>query len=454
VRRHSGRSERKLGTLNKRRLDSLSSTVNDLFDKAAQNEKILRRYQQFELTLLDVAGFESLLDMLIRNSVEYFQLECAELWLYDPQSTLTELLPDEYLHIPHLRLLSAADELVTLYGRQPTVRLLSVTSDKELPVFDGLQLRSCALLPLVRHGVIVGSLHFGVKGQQRFTQDKSTDFITHLASVVSVCLENAVNQDRLHRLSMYDMLTQVKNRRAFHLALHNEVSRAARSSDPLSLLFVDFDYFKRINDQHGHPMGDRVLKVVAQYMNNMLRKTDHVCRYGGEEFALVLPNCGCQRALDIAERIRQQVSELTIRDDKGASVKVTLSIGVSGWYEIENNGEMGSESETGIAAELISCSDKGVYLAKAAGRNRFEYIAMQCPSTQQAQSGADFSLDLKTGPTSLEFENAEADTIKTKSPEPRGNGERGSDERDKDERDKDERDKDARRNDVWPEMTL
>lgn len=420
MRRHSSRPERKSDKLADRRLERLSNTVNDLFNKATQNEKILRRYQQFELKLLDLTGFEPLLDMLIRNSVEYFQLDCAELWLYDPQSTLSGLLPEEYLYIHHLRLLTVADEFVALYGHQPTVRLLSAQGDNKLPVFKGQSFQSAALLPLVRHGIIVGSLHFGSKSQ-RFSDDKSTDFIAHLASVVSVCLENAVNQDRLHRLSMYDMLTQVKNRRAFQQALDEEVSRAARSGDSLSVLFVDLDHFKRINDRYGHLVGDRVLKDVAQHINTMLRKTDHVCRYGGEEFALVLPNCGRRRAMEIAERIRQQVSELIIVDDKGVSVQVTLSIGVSGWYSIAKVSDATGDNEQRIATQLITSADRGVYLAKAAGRNAIHYVKMQGIDAQDEH----FSM----------YDAMALDSARMRS-QRKVTG------------------LDSRRNDVWPEMTL
>ena len=441
MRRHTSKSDRKLGILANRRLERLSTTVQDLFGQATENEKILRRYQQYELKLLDVASFESLLDMLVRNSVEYFQLDSVELWLYDPQLTLTQLLPDEYTSVSELRLLNVADELTALYGSEPTVRLLSVGSDKTLPVFKGLSLYSAALLPLVRHGVIVGSLHFGSKVHHRFTGDKSTDFITHLASIVSVCLENAVNQDRLHRLSMYDMLTQVKNRRAFHLALDEEVSRAARSADPLSLLFVDLDYFKRVNDRYGHPMGDRVLKEIAQYINNMLRKTDHVCRYGGEEFSLLLPNCGRQRALDIAERIRQQISELLITDDKGVSVNVTLSIGVSGWFCVDSINEVSRDAEKKVAVALIACSDKGVYLAKAEGRNCIRYVEMdsvrlseECEELNNKNTGTGNAIN---GDTEL-MDNGRVGF---------GSGCVGIECQDSEKID-------LRRNDVWPEMIL
>jgi diguanylate cyclase (GGDEF)-like protein len=116
----------------------------------------------------------------------------------------------------------------------------------------------------------------------------------------------------------------------------------------------------------------------------MLRKTDHVCRYGGEEFALVLPNCGQQRAMEIAERIRQQISELMIEnedaDEDGCKeVSVTLSMGVCCWLPMDDF-EEGSEDE--IAKELIGCSDQGVYLSKAAGRNCIHYIDLAEPDAK------------------------------------------------------------------------
>jgi diguanylate cyclase (GGDEF)-like protein len=349
-------------------LDTLSSAVNSLVKQAGDNEQILRRFQSFELDILNLDNLPALLTALLETSKEHFQLDAVELWLYDPQQTLQELIPD-HQHIKGLRLLNSNRSLMALYTEAVETRLASVSSGP-LPVFGGLPLRSVALLPLVRHGVLVGSLHFGARGHQRFAEDKSTDFIAHLASIVAVCFENAVNHERLHRLSMYDMLTQVKNRRAFQQALDSEVSRSLRNSDPLSVMFVDLDHFKQVNDSYGHQVGDRALKAVAQKIHKMLRKTDHVCRYGGEEFALVLPNCGKERALEVAERIREQVSELTIADDSGGDISVTLSIGVTGWLPLPG------DSELRMGERLVKSSDQGVYQSKQAGRNCVHYVPL------------------------------------------------------------------------------
>lgn len=346
-------------------------STRNLIKNAQQNEQVLRRYQSFELQLLDTRGLEELLAVLLQHGQAYFQLQAIELWLYDPDASLTSLANEAHAMFADLRILRDGRPLDRLYGLTPSVKLLSIFDTYPLPVFDDPKIRSAALLPLIRGGELVGSLHLGAASHRRFSRSKSTDFISHLASVVTLCIENAVNEERLRRLSMYDALTQVKNRRAFHESLEKEVSRSARSGDPVSLLFVDLDHFKAINDTYGHPMGDKVLREVAQLFRETLRKVDHVCRYGGEEFALILPNANERLAIDIAERVRAQVAHMTIENEEdvarlGREISVSLSIGACSWQPI---GTVGDVAEADVARELVNRSDKGVYEAKAAGRN-------------------------------------------------------------------------------------
>lgn len=354
------------------------SSIDELFEKAAINEQILNRYQSFELKLLDATSLEQLLQNLLHDSLEAFQLEATELWLYDPQHTLQELIADKLLNHSGLRLVANHRELLQLYGETPEVTLASRKYGEEINVLSNSKIGSAALLPLIRQGVLVGSLHLGAKRAQRFAAEVSTDFVSHLARVVAVCFENAVNRDRLQRLSMYDVLTQVKNRRAFHMALDKEISRASRGDDPLSLLFIDLDHFKSINDTYGHPMGDKVLKTVAQSLQKSMRIIDHVCRYGGEEFALILPNCPPDMAVEIADRLRQKICELAIANDEepeklGDTIKTSLSIGACCWKPGRVRGNVDGKE---IAKKLVASSDRGVYDAKAAGRNTVCFVDM------------------------------------------------------------------------------
>ncbi len=347
------------------RLEQLARTVSDLMDKATQNERILRRFQQFELKLLSLSGVDPLLDNLLSDSLQHFRLDAVELWLLDPERILRELLPAELQQYAGLQWLENDAELRALYPSKMVVRLVN---PPPIGLFPGRPVRSAALLPLVRQGVLVGSLHFGAFSSQRFSQDKSTDFIQHLASVVAVCLENCVNQERLHRLSLIDALTRVENRRSFNASIETEISRATRQGEPLTVMMADLDHFKAVNDNHGHQVGDRVLCAVAQEIAGMLRKTDHVCRYGGEEFALILPNCDRELALEIAERIRQRVAGMRIASDSGIEVQLSLSLGVTCWTKPSAVAE-------DIAARLVKLADSAVYRAKEAGRNRVEYQA-------------------------------------------------------------------------------
>ncbi|MFK7830926.1 MAG: GGDEF domain-containing protein [Congregibacter sp.] len=354
-------------------------SVKELYEEAAQNEQILRRYQQFELKILSAGSFEALLHTLLHTSIEMLRLDAVELWLHDPQDVLGEMIPEAFLEHRDLQLLKHERIFERLYQDPLDVRLASIQKTNPLPVFKGRTLRSAAMLPLHRNGTFVGSIHFGAKGDRRFTADKSTDFMAHLASILAVCIENAVSQEHLRRLSMLDMLTRVNNRRGFHIALDREVSRAARSGDPLCLLFIDLDHFKAINDTYGHPMGDKVLRAVAQLLRDTLRRVDHVCRYGGEEFALVLPSCGRELAMDIAERLRQRVSQLQVEledesGERGDAISVTLSMGVCCW---QPDRRIDDRDEQKIATELIARSDQGVYESKANGRNTVRYVGFE-----------------------------------------------------------------------------
>ena len=158
----------------------------------------------------------------------------------------------------------------------------------------------------------------------------------------------------LQELADTDQLTLVKSRRAILTDLENEFHRVKRHPASLSLLMLDVDYFKAINDDFGHLEGDKVLTAIAKAINDSCRQTDSVGRYGGEEFLIILPETNIDAAKGLAERIRAAVADLKVRDD----VKVTCSIGIATLKEEES------------IFELIQKSDEHVYQAKEQGRNQ------------------------------------------------------------------------------------
>lgn len=157
----------------------------------------------------------------------------------------------------------------------------------------------------------------------------------------------------------HDPMLRIWNRRAIIDLLSMELSRAKRFQTSLSVLFVDLDFFKRVNDTNGHLVGDDVLRSAAERMSSSVREYDHVGRYGGEEFLMVLPNCTAEAAREVAERVRQQIGDKPIITTP-MQVEITVSIGVSQW-----------RSDQDIRA-LLHQADIALYRAKHNGRNRVE----------------------------------------------------------------------------------
>lgn len=166
--------------------------------------------------------------------------------------------------------------------------------------------------------------------------------------------------DALCELSSRDSLTGLANRREFELALAGEVDRVARAGEPALVLMIDIDHFKAVNDTHGHPAGDQVLKAVAQALNECIRPMDTLARFGGEEFAMILPNCPPSFGLTVAERMRTQVQERAVALASGRQVGVTVSIG----------GAFAPQWVRSSAPLWIERADQQLYRAKAEGRNR------------------------------------------------------------------------------------
>jgi two-component system cell cycle response regulator len=171
-------------------------------------------------------------------------------------------------------------------------------------------------------------------------------------------LRMALLVEETQRAATTDPLTGIMNRRALLAALDLEQSRSERHGYPLSLLMLDVDHFKPINDEHGHAMGDRVLAALGRLFAHQARRTDLVGRWGGEEFVVVLAGAAEPGARIAAERIRSAVEKMSVLDDKGHRVAVTVSIGIA-CLEVRDNVEV-----------FIDRADRAMYQAKAAGRNR------------------------------------------------------------------------------------
>lgn len=164
--------------------------------------------------------------------------------------------------------------------------------------------------------------------------------------------------DELRRLATRDALTGLLNRRVFDQTLGEEIDRSRRFGRSFALILTDIDHFKRVNDAHGHPVGDAVLREVAQRLQAGLRNVDRIMRYGGEEFAIVVLEADQAMAVDLAKRLADRVRRSPITE-AGVGLPITLSMGVAIF-----------PGDGADAAALVQAVDQALYAAKAGGRDR------------------------------------------------------------------------------------
>jgi two-component system cell cycle response regulator len=208
------------------------------------------------------------------------------------------------------------------------------------------------VVPLSAEGRSLGALIVENTGGGRI-QRRVVSGLERSASYAALALRNAWLLEQVRRLAATDGLTKIANRRTFEATLEREVARATRSAEHVSLVMVDIDHFKNLNDTHGHQAGDEVLRNVAAALSCECRDFDTPARYGGEEFAIILPGCGPQEAAEIAERLRRSVSAAP------SVVPITASAGVATY-----------PSHAGDADTLVRAADEALYASKHAGRDQ------------------------------------------------------------------------------------
>jgi len=357
----------------------LKKQLRELLDSVASYRGTQRKFENFEIQLLECQNFIKLISCLIETLSVEFKLDQVSLTLFDPDEIAQEMLGPVLPFQQQLKFCNSYLKLCLPFkelqaagcwsgGKMNSMRPFLGSKYEYLKVagFTGTGVKSVAILPLIREHLLIGYLCIGSNDRQRFDPELAIELLSHLSAVIAICLENTLSREQLHQLSQIDMLTRVRNRRAFDKALRTEISRSQRGKLPLSCLFADLDFFKKINDTYGHSTGDRTLKAVALAIQELLRETDVLARIGGEEFTILLPNTDSERARDIAERIRKHIAMIEVPDDQGFSVKLTTSIGYATWKPSIIEGE----SVDDIHRRLMGTADKAVYKAKKSGRNR------------------------------------------------------------------------------------
>ena len=348
---------------------ALRERLRTLLEQVARNDALLRKTQTNELELLRATSLAELFQRTVGGLREAYALDGVTLNLLDPHHELRRIVAAEKCSpevLAQVRFLESiaqhAPQLET--ADRPWMGPYQPDAHRGLLV-EQLRIGSVALIPLPRNGRSIGVLAFASRDRRRFSRDLASDFLAHLGVIISICLENTVNRTRLTLSGVTDYLTGLHNRRYLQERLREEVARAERQRGSVACLMIDVDEFKTINDKHGHLAGDAVLTEIGRRIEHAIRGSDTGARYGGDEFAVLLPGAGLAEAEVLARRIHGAVAKSAITLPDGSSVQLTLSLGVAAARP-----PSGDRDPHAVAERLVAAADAALYRAKRGGRDR------------------------------------------------------------------------------------
>ncbi len=317
--------------------------------RAAQLEAInaLAKQTTGELDIKD------LLERFCNQLPQSFPVENVAVFLRDEEGQLVL-----QAHSRFLKAEFANDALLNRLKRCPHIHAalasdLSRAIECDTPCIEKAHAEVC--LPLVSFGTNIGVLVCASNTLKRFSINE-VQALESVADILATALQNAMYVEKVRQLAFRDGLTGMYNRRLFEDRLIEELTRADRYGGNVAVLMMDIDHFKEINDEFGHLLGDEVLKQAAGIFSRQLRKVDFVCRFGGEEFASILPASNLESATAVAEKLRRAFHA---HEFSGIPRPVTISIGVAAYPE------HGMHRDT-----IVHAADKALYQAKQDGRNR------------------------------------------------------------------------------------
>jgi len=368
---YSAKHPPRLSALDELRLENnmLRSRLDDILEHAHRNQNIMERHQKFELQIIGASHFRELINSIFSSLAATSELDMVSLILLDPRQDLQQMLTDLRINLrefPHMLFVRSERELQTpcISSQKPVLGPYQRHLYEQFFRSFSQKPASVALIPLIRQGRLIGYLNLGSFSADRFLSSMATDFIQRLGSIIAICLENVINNERLTYIGLTDPLTNVSNRRYVEQRTLEEIGRARRQGYGIACMYLDIDFFKKVNDQYGHQGGDDVLCEVARRIKAELRLSDTLGRFGGEEFVVLLINANLQDAMMVAERIRRSIAEKVFPLSEGGSCHSSISIGLTTVSEKQNHGD-----EVIVAKEMISRADRALYDAKRSGRN-------------------------------------------------------------------------------------
>jgi len=338
----------------------MSNTIIELEQKLAKvlansraNEAIAQKLFEIETQILSCKSSQELLQQLLATIKDKFNLTGICLLLVDPTPIKYLLSGNMQTSWHQANCRTIATEQLQIYHpkRQPFLTNNIAQIAAILPQSLVGRTQSAALTPLTLEGELFGSLLFTDDDKNRFHAELGTLHLEQLAVKISLCLSNAMIREQLEYMAHYDRLTGVANRRLMEVSINEELIRQKRYGVPFSVLFIDCNKFKRINDTYGHDCGDKVLTYVATQLQELIRENDKCFRYAGDEFVITLASQTYQEALQACQRLTAFFQQNPMPYE-GKHLPVTISCGAAA-----SDGKRTMD-------ELLKAADEQLYIHK------------------------------------------------------------------------------------------
>jgi diguanylate cyclase (GGDEF)-like protein len=329
-----------------------------------------RRLYEISLSITKERKIDVLAQRLIHGTQRLFQTQGAVLLLILPETSEIQQAFFEGIEL-RADAFKGAVSSAGVFGLAYTERkAMVIEAANQHPLWASTpnhqpSLHQILSVPVIQPGDRVGGvLTVGNKRNGKPFSSEDVDTLLTLSVHAAVAIENARFVIEMEKQAATDGLTGCLNHRELQGHLDQEVDRATRYGKEFSLLMIDVDHFKLVNDSHGHPAGDVMLKVLVGVVQGIIRPVDLLARYGGEEFSVVLPETNREGAKIVAERIRKAVEETTFSTPQGQLVHLSISIGIAS-FPLDANSR----------SSLVSAADQALFTAKGGGRNRCCYYS-------------------------------------------------------------------------------
>ncbi len=338
-------------------------SYRELIDRLRKNEEIDKKFHEIETRILSILNFRDLFEILLTEIQQQFRVPYVWISLID-KSEISDLVQSkEDSNILRTRInVVESDLFTTLVGHRGRPLLINENIESYfqlVPQGRDYLIKSMAIAPISLYGRTIGSFNQADFSKERFQPGIDTGRLEQLAIKVSLCLSNVTAHEKLKRMAYHDPLTGLLNRRVMESILKREFNRAQRYRTPLSLVFIDVNDFKKINDTFGHDAGDELLKYLAALLLEMSRGSDVASRFAGDEFVQILPETSANSAEMMLKRLQSHLLDHPLVWGRN-NIPFSISFGISS-----------TEDERILRPDLLlKRADEALYRMKKVKTNR------------------------------------------------------------------------------------